>query len=58
MRLRQIAVVADNLAASRNAFMSLVDAPGDFTDLKVGEFANEPVVALGHSFLKSSRYAA
>ena len=53
MRLRQIAVAADNLAASRNAFMSLVDAPGDFTDPGVGEFglANS-VVALGHSFFE------
>ena len=53
MKLRQIAVAADNLLASRNAFMSLVDAPGDFTDPGVGEFglANS-VVALGHSFFE------
>ena len=56
MKLRQIAVAADNLAASRDALMSLVDAPGDFTDPGVGEFglANS-VVALGNSFLKLSR---
>ena len=53
MKLRQIAVAADNLLASRNAFMSLVDAPGDFTDPGVGEFglANS-VVALGNSFFE------
>ena len=53
MRLRQIAVVADNLAASRDALMLLVDAPGDFTDPGVGEFglANS-VVALGNSFFE------
>jgi len=51
MKLRQIAVAAENLTASRNVFMSLVDAPGDFTDPGVGEFglANS-VFALGHSF--------
>lgn len=53
MKLRQIAVAADNLAASRDALMSLVDAPGDFTDPGVGEFglANS-VVALGNSFFE------
>jgi len=53
MKLRQIAVAAENLTASRNAFMSLVDAPSDFTDPGVGEFglANS-VVALGHSFFE------
>ena len=53
MKLRQIAVAANNLTASRNAFMSLVDAPGDFTDPGVGEFgvANS-VVALGNSFFE------
>ena len=53
MKLRQIAVAADNLAASRDALMLLVDAPGDFTDPGVGEFglANS-VVALGNSFFE------
>ncbi|MEK9588496.1 MAG: hypothetical protein VW349_08670, partial [Gammaproteobacteria bacterium] len=53
MKLRQIAVAAENLTASRNAFMSLVDAPGDFTDPGVGEFGlAKSVVALCHSMFE------
>ena len=53
MKLRQIAVAAHNLASSRDAFMSLVDAPGDFTDPGVSEFglANS-VITLGNSFFE------
>ena len=56
MKLRQIAVAAHNLLASRNAFMSLVDAPADFTD--PGLASSDLRTLLSHLvilFLRSSR---
>lgn len=53
MKLRQIAVAAEDLQTNRKVLMSLVGAQADFEDPGVGEFGlTNSVVALGNSFFE------
>jgi len=53
MRLRQVALVAENLAPARQALMTLLGLDADYQDPGVGEFGLEnSVMSIGDTFLE------
>ena len=53
MRLRQVALVADQLAPARDALMTLLGLAADYQDPGVGEFGLEnSVMSIGDTFLE------